>query len=132
MKHLGKTLVCLVLIISVCISTANAFEIMPLADSEFDVASALLSTRKDVSFSCLTYEIKGTIKITSCWLQKKSGDNWVWVCSLTAPITVATNTDTYAALMDYSSKIGTGTFRVGFTVNADGHAITRYSNSRTF
>ena len=103
MKHLGKTFVCLVLIISVCSSTANAFEIMPLADSEFDVASALLSTRKDVSFSCLTYEIKGTIKITSCWLQKKSGDNWVWVCPLTAPSTVATNTDTYAALMDYSS-----------------------------
>lgn len=96
------------------------------------IASALLSTRKDVSFSCSTYEVKSTIKITSCWLQKKSGNNWVWVCSLTAPSTVAYNTDIYSALMDYSSKIGTATFRTGFTVNADGHAITRYSNSRTF
>ena len=132
MKNLGKVLVCLVLIISVYTSTAIASEIMPLADSEFFSASALLSTRKDVSFSCSTYDLKSTIKITSCWLEKKSGNNWAWECSLTSPSTIATNTDTYAALMDYSSQIGTGTYRVGFTVNADGHAITRYSNSRTF
>ena len=37
------------------------------------IASALLSTRKDVSFSCSTYEVKGTIKITSYWLQKSLG-----------------------------------------------------------
>ena len=61
MKHLGKTLVCLVLIISVCISTANAFEIMPLADSEFDVASALLSTRKDVFLEMLKNHGIGSI-----------------------------------------------------------------------
>lgn len=132
MKHIVKTFVCLVLVFSVCVSTALASEVMPFADSEFDIASALLSTKKDVSFSCLTYEIKGTIRITNCWLQKKSGSNWTFVCTLTAPSTIATNTDSYAALMDYSSKIGTGTYRVGFTVNADGHAITRYSNSRTF
>lgn len=132
MKKNTLVLICAILLTCVITNIAVASEVMPLADSEFDIASALLSTRKDVSFSCSTYEVKSTIKITSCWLQKKSGNNWVWVCSLTAPSTVAYNTDIYSALMDYSSKIGTGTFRVGFTVNADGHAITRYSNSRTF
>ena len=57
---------------------------------------------------------------------------WIKVCDLDAPINTATNSMSFGALMDYSSQIDTGTFRVGFTVNADGHAITRYSNSRTF
>lgn len=38
----------------------------------------------------------------------------------------------YYKEMDYSDKIGTGTYRVGATFDADGHSITRYSNSRTF
>ena len=100
MKKNTLVLICAILLTCVITNIGVASEVMPLADSEFDIASALLSTRKDVSFSCSS--------------------------------TVAYNTDIYSALMDYSSKIGTGTFRVGFTVNADGHAITRYSNSRTF
>ena len=35
-------------------------------------------------------------------------------------------------MMNHSYIIGAGTYRVGFTANADGHAITRYSNERTF
>jgi len=38
----------------------------------------------------------------------------------------------YLKEMDYSDKIGTGTYRIGATFDADGHSITRYSNSRTF
>ena len=54
------------------------------------------------------------------------------MCDLDAPTNTATNSMSFGVLMDYSSQIDTGTFRVGFTVNVDGHAITRYFNSRTF
>lgn len=95
-------------------------------------ASASLSERKDVSFSCTTYQTKSSIKVTGVWLQRKVDGSWKYECALTAPSNEATNTIIYGAVMDYSDKIGTGTFRVGFIVNADGHAITRYSNERTF
>lgn len=111
---------------------ALASEIIPYADTEFDSASASLSTRKDVTFSCVTYERKSSIKVTGVWLQRKVNDAWQYECALTAPSEVATDTIAYSAIKDYSDKIGTGTFRVGFIVNADGHAITRYSNERTF
>lgn len=132
MRKITRIVICILILVSVCVNTAIAFDATPFADSEFFSVTALLSTRKDVSFSCSTYDIKETIKITSCWLQKKSGNSWNWVCSLEAPSTVAYNTDTYVALKSYSEEIGTGTFRIGFVVNADGHAITRYSNERTF
>ena len=38
----------------------------------------------------------------------------------------------YSTEVDYSSYIGTGTYRVAGMFNADGHMITRYSNERTF
>ena len=72
------------------------------------------------------------MSITKCWLQQKINHSRIKVCDLDAPINTATNSMSFGALMDYSSQIDTGTFRVRFTVNADGHAITRYSNSRTF
>ena len=72
------------------------------------------------------------MSITKCWLQQKINYRWIKVCDLDALTNTATNAISFGTLMDYSSPIDTGTFRVGFTVNADGHAITRYSNSRTF
>ena len=71
MKKNTLVLICAILLTCVIANIGVASKVMPLADSEFDIASALLSTRKDVSFSCSTYEVKSTIKITSCWLQKK-------------------------------------------------------------
>lgn len=112
--------------------SACAIGITPYADSEFSIASASLSFRKTVSFSCITYVEKSCMSITKCWLQQKINHSRIKVCDLDALINTATNSMSFGALMDYSSQIDTGTFRVGFTVNADGHAITRYSNSRTF
>lgn len=131
-KSMVLRVLCLVAITCLMVNYACAIEIVPYEDSEFMSASASLSERKDVSFSCVTYYDKETIKITACWLQKKNGNTWSKVCTLQAPTVVMNNINVYAAVMDYSSSIGTGTYRIGFTVNADGHAITRYSNEQTF
>lgn len=127
-----KALIAALLLSLVLLNIAFASEIVPYADTEFSRATASLTANKTVSFSCMTIQEKEQIAITSCWLQKKANNKWSWAGSLEAPMTIATNTTLYAAVMDYSDKIGSGTYRIGFTINADGHAITRYSNERTF
>lgn len=103
-----------------------------MADPVFHSASAMLSTRKDVSFDFSTTSTVSYIMTTRCWLQKKIGNYWIGVKELEAPDVIATNTAFYGAFMDYAADIGTGTYRVGYTAKADGHSITRYTNSRTF
>lgn len=65
MRKITRIVICILILASVCVNTAIAFDVTPFADSEFFSVTALLSTRKDVSFSCSTYDIKETIKITS-------------------------------------------------------------------
>ena len=60
---------------------------------------------------------------------------WVFrIFSITVVIYIANKDDNpaYTAYMDYSSSIGSGTYRIGFIANADGHTVTRYSNERTY
>lgn len=132
MKTKVKALIAALLLSLVLLNIAFASEIVPYADTEFSRATASLTTNKTVSFSCVTIREKEKISITRCWLQKKTNNSWTWAGALDAPTTIATNTTLYAAVMDYSDKIGSGTYRIGFTINADGHAITRYSNERSF
>lgn len=121
-----------VILLVLFVQSACATGITPYADSEFSIASASLSSYKTVSFSCVTYVEKECISVTSCWLQQKVNNRWKRVCDLDAPTNTATNSISFGSYMDYSSDIGTGTYRIGFTVDADGHAITRYSNERSF
>ena len=130
-KKLIATVVSVILLVLFA-QNACATGIAPYADSEFSIASASLSSHKTVSFSCVTYVEKKCISVTSCWLQKKVNNKWTRVCDLDAPSNTANNSAAFGAYMDYSSDIGTGTYRIGFTVDADGHAITRYSNERSF
>lgn len=113
-------------------SVSIAEDIMPFADSVFTSVTADFGNDKSVLFSCKTFDKQGSIKITSCWLQVKENDTWKYSKSLSAPTKEAENTIVYTSYMDYSTSIGAGTFRIGFIVNGDGHAITRYSNERTF
>lgn len=130
MKKLVTILLILILAICTCVATSETAVVM--ADPVFHSASAMLSTRKDVSFDFSTTSTVSYIMTTRCWLQKKTGNYWIWVKELEAPAVIATNTAFYGAFMDYSADIGTGTYRVGYTAKADGHSITRYTNSRTF
>ena len=132
---MNKKIVCLLIcLLTVFVSTVSiADEVVPCADLYFNSASAFLSSNKLVVFNCVTYDVHNRISITSVWLEQRIDGEWEYVKSLTPPSYVAINMMNYGAEVNYSTSItGTGTFRVGFTVDADGYAISRYSNSRTF
>lgn len=130
-----RLIACALLGIMVVLFVCPAFadEVSPCADEVFHRASATLYSDKWVTYNCVVYETAVELKITSCWLQKKINGSWVWQKSLPVGGYVASNTNSLGYDIDYSSYItGSGTYRVGFTANADGHAITRYSNEQTF
>ena len=104
------------------------------ADPVFDSITITLTTYKSGVFSAYTNDIVDSISVSSCWLQKKVGNNWTYYCSLPAPSTVTYNTFGYGASMDYSSYIPSdgNTYRIAARFVADGHGATRYSNQRTF
>lgn len=132
---MNKKIVCLLIcLLTVFVSTVSmADEVVPCADLYFNSASAFLSSNKLVVFNCVAYDVHNRISITNVWLEQEIDGEWEHVKSLTPPSYVALNMQAYGVEIDYSASItGTGTFRVGFTVNADGYSISRYSNSRTF
>ena len=106
--------------------------IVPLADSVFDATKVELSSSGRVKLYCVTYENMATIKVTACWLEKEVGGEWEFDCSLTPPSEESHNTNGYAASFNCSSSIGSGTYRLAATFNADGYEITRYSAGVSF
>lgn len=104
------------------------------ADPVFASITITLTTSKSALFSAYTYGIVGSIKVASCWLQKKVGDNWTYYCWLPAPSDESNNTIGYESSMNYSSYIPSdgNTYRVAGRFVADGHHATRYSNQRSF
>ena len=104
------------------------------ADPIFYSITITLTTSKSALFSAHTYDIVGSIKVASCWLQKKVGDSWTYYCWLPAPSDESNNTIGYESSMNYSSYIPSdGNFyRVAGRFVADGHSATRYSNQRSF
>lgn len=123
---------CILVLSLSLIIPAMAETTQPRADLYFGSAGAYLASDKYVTFSCTTYDVHSQISIVSVWLEKKVNGEWQYVKALTRPSYVARNAISYAIDVNYSSSIGTGTYRVGFTASADGHEITRYSNNRTF
>lgn len=133
MSRLKIMLVLFCVVAMIVGSSAAANEVAPCADLYFDSASAFLASNKLVVFNCVAYQVFDRIAITNVWLEQKIDGEWEYVKNLTPPSYVAINMADYGAEVDYSASItGTGTFRVGFTVNADGYSISRYSNSRSF
>lgn len=133
-RHTVISIVSLVLVLT-CLTVSIGAADGPVlyADAVFGSASAFLASNKLVVFNCVAYDVYNCISITDVWLEQKTDGQWVYVKDLTPPSYVATNMADYGAEVDYSTSItGTGTFRVGFTVDADGYSISRYSNSRTF
>lgn len=130
---LRKLCMCFLAVSLIFCSMASAYEITPYADTEFDSATTLLKATKQVSFRAVTYNVKSSISVTTCWLEKENDDGtWSTVCTLPPPGIEAEDTFAYSATVDYSEYIGTGNYRIRATYNADGHTITRYSNERTF
>ncbi len=132
-KVLTTISIILFVVVLCCYNFANADEIIPYADSEFASVTTVLKTTKQVSFRAVTNNVKSSISVTNCWLEKEN-DNGTWstVCILPPPSVIAKETFAFSATVNYSDYIGTGKYRIRATYNADGHAITRYSNERTF
>ena len=131
-KFLKMIVFCLLLCI-IGITVATASEIMPRADTEFNSTSTILKSTKLETFRCVTNETKDCLSVTSCYLEIKNDDgSWSYVRSLPAPTTKFYEAYAYSATVDYSSYIGSGTYRVWATYDADGHSITRCSNERTY
>lgn len=124
--------VTLILCLVCMMNVATAYEQSLLADTEFDSAAPTLLSSESVKFAASTYDTKASISVTACWLETYMNGTWIKVCNLTPPSHVATNTFYYSKTVSYASQIGSGTFRVWATFNADGHEITRCSNERTF
>lgn len=127
-------IICLLLVFSILnCSIAMASVVMPCADTEFLSTTVLLKSTKQVTFRATTYEEKDRISVTACWLEKENADgSWSTVRSLPAPSSYASENVTLSTTVDYASYIGTGTFRIRATFNADGHTITVTSNERSF
>lgn len=115
-------------------ATANALAniIVPLADDVFDATKVQLSSTGKVTLYCVTYDVMNSIKVTSCWLEKKQNGVWVYDCSVTPPSEEGVNTIGYSATLECKSSIGSGTYRFAATFSADGHRITRYSTGTSF
>ena len=111
---------------------ALANEVTPRADTEFAYAYPSLYTSKNVGFFAMTNTLKTSISVTDCWLEVYMSGRWQKVKDLTPPSKVAYSTTVYNDTVSYVDKIGSGTFRVWATFNADGHEITRCSNERTY
>lgn len=120
------------LVFCILCATAYAEPIVPYADSEFSRAYINLLDNKTVSVYATTYDTKDQISIDSIWLEEKVGGSWTYSTSLSALSSTVYNTRSFFFTSNYSNKIGTGTFRIGCTYDADGYKITRYSNEQSY
>lgn len=133
MKHLCRSLFAILLILSVLLNVALADGTATYADATFLSASCTLGSDKTATFSLTTITFSNRILVSNAWLEQQVDGKWVHVKSLAVPATVATNTISYYASISYANAITTkGTFRIGFTADADGSRTTRYSGSRRF
>lgn len=104
-----------------------------LADPVFESATTNLKSTKNATFYAETSSVQSSIKVTRVRLYKQnSNGTWSYVRDLPAPTHEATNTMLFGATKDYSLYIGTGTYRIYTTFCADGHYISRYSNTKTY
>lgn len=121
------------LVVMLLLTSAFASEVSTHGDTVFGSAACFLFADKIASFDFTTYDIKERIVIVNVWLEQQVNGKWVYQKPLPVPAKVATDTVSYCVEYDYSSNItGRGTFRLGFTADADGYRITRYSPGRKF
>ncbi len=127
-----KNSISLVLVISLlfCISTEAYAD--TYSDPVFYETSATLQQSKTVNFTLMTNYPVPSIKVKKCWLQKKVDGVWGGDTEVYAPSAEPSGM-LYNVDFSYSSVIvNSGTYRIKYIAEADGHSITRYSTSYTF
>lgn len=115
-----------------CLLLTQAEAVEQRASEYFNSANTTLSASKSVTFYCMATSPMSSIRVSYCWLQQKVDGKWEFVKHLTPPSYTGTNTAFFQYTQSYAGDIGSGTYRVAATYNADGHAIAAYSNERTF
>lgn len=119
--------ICTIAILFVGIAVAGT-----LADNVFDYGATTLSASKTASFNAETILPAASIKVTRVQLFKKIGNVWMYIRDLPIPSDEAANTSFFSANYNYSDYIGTGQYRLYVTFTADGHDMSRYSNTATY
>lgn len=124
------SIICL-LISSVVAATAEA-GITPYSDECFRDAKVAINSSGKATFTATLKQRCNTIKISSCTLQKRVGDSWVFDKALTVPAS-ASNTTRYSKSKDYSTNMTSGvSYRVVAVFNADGTTVTATSGAITY
>ncbi len=132
MKIKIVTILIIVILITLQIGAMQAkAEMKPLTSEIYQNANAeLLSTGKATFKAAIQY--RATINVSSCILQKKVGNTWVFDQSLSCPPSMS-NTLRYSKTMDYSAKLTIGTtYRIVAVFDADGETKTVTSNEMAY
>ncbi len=128
-KVLALTVMVFILSAMIMSSTVMA-DFSVLANPVFSEASVYLGSNMVADFDASTRLVCSTIAVTSCKVQKNINGVWSDVVNLPLPES-ATDTDSYGASYDYSSKMPTGgSFRIKAVFSGGGESLTRYSNAR--
>ena len=124
------------LVLAAILSCAFADDsVEPCADVTFLSATCSLGMDKVATFTLMTDILAGRIVVTNAWLEQQSNGRWVyvmtrWLFRRQSPRTPS-RTSAEPSLIPARLR-PEAPFRIGFTADADGHQITRYSNSRRF
>ncbi len=126
------TMLMIVILVTFQIGSMQAkAEMAPLSNELYQYAYAELLPTGKVAFSAAVRH-RATIKVDSCILQKKEGNNWVFDQSLSCPPSVS-NATRYSKNMDYSAKLTSGTtYRVVAVFDAEGETRTATSDGITY
>lgn len=113
------------------VRTAKA-DAMPLSSSVFIRTAVNCATTGSVRFTAQVKVSCDSISVTSCTLEKKDGENWVFSKYLSTPESKS-KTYSYWVTKDYSSDLTKGnTYRIIAVFNANGESITKISNAFTY
>lgn len=130
MKKTVSFILIMIFLISFPLSTLGE-RVSSFANEVFMLYEVSLSQSKSVRIRCETRYVVDSIKTPRCSIQKQDGENWVRVKSIANPC-VAYNTKRLLETKDFSAYIGSGTYRIVVTFNADDAVHTVTSKAVTF
>ena len=133
-----KRIFCLIAMLCLLFTSSVAFAAAPddiavCADSIIASASVSLNTSGTAFFNVTVYQEAGSIRVSSCQLQKLVDGKWISAGSLSVPSMVRTNTRVYTTTKDYSGYCLSGySYRLVVTYNVDGYTKSYTSNTASY
>ena len=125
-----KTIILVLIILLIMCCSIFAFA-GTTANPYFSTVTTYLDANKVADFEAYTKEPMNTIQVTYVGLYQLTGTTWNPIASLSCPPDTSSGIS-YNSTRNYSSNIGSGTYKLFVTYYADGHTISRYSNTQTY